>query len=146
VKAPVARPALIVVTVVMVAAIVGLLYVGIRGQVQDNGEHRGTVTVSDCTFLSYGQHVNSYTCQGGFAGDGFTVPVVTWVNTGKADPGDRLAATVSGPDDTTAHLVVESRSRLVLTVGGAIVFAGILVALWRARLRVVRRGQVDGVG
>jgi hypothetical protein len=146
VKAPVARPALIVVTVVMVAAIVGLLYVGIRGQLQDNGEHRGTVTVSECTFLTYQLHSNSYTCTGSFAGDGFTVPVVSWVNTGKADAGDRHAATVSGPDDTTAHLVVESRSRLVLTVGGAILFAVMLVALWRARLRVVRRGPVDGAG
>jgi hypothetical protein len=122
-----------VLTVLLLAVIAGLVVVEIRGILSERGQHQGEVTVADCTFLSFARHVNTYTCEGSFTSDAadIRVPRVTFTNAGRLDPGSRVAATVSGPEDTTAHLVSESRWRLVLTTGFALGTAGLLVGLWR---------------
>lgn len=123
-----------------VAAVV-LLGVGIRGELHDRGETSGRVTVSGCVFETYAQHGNIYRCDGAFTADGgaFTIPDVTWSNTGRADDGSTVRALVSGPGDTNAELVRESWWRRVLTFGGAIALVGVLVAFIRGQRRLPRR-------
>lgn len=119
------------VSVVLLAAIAGLVAIAVTGLLGDRSEHRGVVTVSGCTFRSYAVHSNLYSCYGSFAADDLRVPYVTFVNSGRIDPGARLAATVSGPDDDTAHLVSEGWWRLAVTGGGALLLTVPLIAIWR---------------
>jgi hypothetical protein len=132
------RPRLVL-SLLLLAAIVGLVTLAVTGF--RSGEHRGTVTVSRCAYLRDELHGKLYSCAGSFAADGggFSVPYVTFDNLGRLDPGTRVAATLSGPDDTTASLVSESWWRLVITLGGAAAAAALLVSLWWRRWNRMER-------
>lgn len=128
----------------MVLAGVGLLVLEARGLVADRQERRGRVTVSGCTFKAYAQHRNVYSCHGSFSDGGdLSVPDVDFDNVGDLDAGAVVTATVSGPEDTTAHLVSESHWRLVLTIGGALVLFGCAISLARAPVVGRRPGPPD---
>ncbi len=102
-------------------------------------EHRGTVTVANCTFEAFGQHGNTYWCLGNFrTADGdLVVPAVTFDHIGRLERGERVGARVSGPDDRTAD--VEGVRGLIWR--GAFLLAGLIgmAALFRA-LRRARSG------
>jgi len=115
----------------LVAGIAGLLTIEARGWLHDRDQQRGTVTVTSCTFLTYGRHGDTYRCGGAFESPGFTVPAVTFSNLGSLDAGSKVEATVSGPGDDTAELVSEGFWRLVVTVGGSGVLLVLLIAVWR---------------
>src|SRR5262245_4720141 len=102
-------------------------------------EHAGKVTVTGCTFISFGQHRNSYSCRGTFlSNDGdLRVPAVTFTHNGRMSPGDVVDASLSGPADRTATVsgwgsVVWG---LTLTLGCAIGLVLIVVDLFRRRAR-----------
>jgi hypothetical protein len=119
-------------TVLVLAVIAVLVAVETRGVLSERGEHRGEVVVTGCTYLSPLRHGSRYRCEGAFIGDSgdIRVPSVTFTNDGRLDPGSRVAATVSGSADPTAHLVSESRWRLVVTGTGAVGLSVLLVCLW----------------
>ena len=126
-------------TVPLLAAVVGLVALAVTGN--RSGERRGEVTVSRCDYVRDELHGKLYSCAGSFTADrgDFSVPYVTFDNLGRLDRGTRVAATVSGPDDTTASLVSESLWRLVLTLGGAAGAATLLVGLWWRRWNGMER-------
>jgi uncharacterized Zn-binding protein involved in type VI secretion len=126
----------------LVAGVAGLLTIEVRGLLNDRDQQRGTVTVSGCTFLTYGRHGDTYRCGGRFTTGAFTVPYVTFNNLGSLDAGDTVAATVSGPGDDTAELVSEGFWRAVVTIGGAILLLGMLIAVWRLPWRTGRSGSL----
>jgi hypothetical protein len=128
---------MVVFTIVVLAAIVGLLSVALRGHQQDHAGQRGTVEVNSCSFASYAIHGDIYRCGGSFTADdhSFTIPYVSFINDGRLDRGGRVALIVAGPDATTGIEVTESRARLIITVGGAILFAAVLAVMWRLWLK-----------
>jgi hypothetical protein len=137
-RAKLARPwTMVAFTIVVLAAIAGLLTVASRGQQSDNSGQRGTVEVTGCTFASYAIHGDIYRCGGNFTADDhrFTIPYVSFTNDGRIDPGRRVAVIVAGPEATTGIEVTESRARLVITLGGAILLAALLAVLWRLWLK-----------
>jgi hypothetical protein len=128
---------MVVFTIVVLAAIVGLLSVARRGHQQDHAGQRGTVEVTGCTFASYAIHGDIYRCGGNFTADdhSFTIPYVSFNNDGRLDAGRRVAVIVTGPEATSGIEVTESRARLVITLGGAILLAALLAVLWRLWLK-----------
>jgi hypothetical protein len=124
-------------TLVVLAAVTGLLTVAVRGRHQDSAGHRGSVDVTGCTFASYATHGDIYRCGGNFTADDgtFTLPYVSFSNDGRLDPGAHVDVIVAGPAATTATEVTESRARLLVTVGGAILLAAFLLAVWRLWLK-----------
>lgn len=93
--------------IVIVALGLGWLAVDTaQGYLAMRAERRGVVTVSRCAFLNFNRPANTYTCVGSFAADrgDLRVPAVVFTHTGPVEPGERLVATVSGPDDDTASI------------------------------------------
>jgi len=132
-RAKLARPwAMVVFTLLTLAAVAGLLSVALNGRHQDRAGHRGSVEVTGCTFSSYATHGDIYRCGGRFvAADGsFSIAYVSFVNDGRLDPGTRVAVIVAGPDATSATEVTESRARLLITGGGAVLLTVVLLAIW----------------
>jgi hypothetical protein len=80
-----------------------------QGLLAMRAEQRGVVTVSRCAFLNFNRAANTYTCVGSFAADrgDLRVPDVVFTHTGDVEPGEKLVATVSGPDDDTASIPEE---------------------------------------
>jgi|tagenome__1003787_1003787.scaffolds.fasta_scaffold20915707_2 hypothetical protein len=137
-RARLARPGtMTVLTVVVLAAIAGLVLVAWRGEQQDRGGRRGTVSVTGCAFASYAPHGDIYRCGGGFTADdrSFTIPYVGFTNAGRLAPDRRVAVRVAGPGATTGTEVSESRARLIITLGGAVLLAAILAVVWRLWLK-----------
>jgi hypothetical protein len=124
-------------TIVGLAAIAGLLSVARHGHEQDTAGQRGTVEVTGCAFASYATHGDIYRCGGNFTADdhSFTIPYVTFTNDGRLDSGHRVAVIVAGPGATTGTEVTESRARLIITLGGAILLAAVLAVVWRLWLK-----------
>jgi hypothetical protein len=120
-------------TIVVLAAIAGLVSVAWRGEQQDNGGQRGTVEVTGCAFASYAVHGDIYRCGGTFTADdhSFSIPYVSFTNDGRLDAGRRVAVIVAGPAATTGTEVAESRARLIITLGGALLLAAVLIVIWR---------------
>ncbi|MEP7022464.1 MAG: DUF3592 domain-containing protein [Actinomycetota bacterium] len=143
---PVLRNRLIV-TAVLLAIIAVLVTIEVRGVIGDRSQHRGVVTVSGCTFGSSGLHGNTYDCDGVFTADsgsighGFGVDFVTFTDDRQLSKGSKVAARVSGPDDTTATLVSESKYRLFLTGGFSLVLLWPLVTMWVLAGRSARRRE-----
>jgi hypothetical protein len=46
-----------------------------------------------------------------------------------------VAVIVAGPDATTGTEVTESRVRLIITLGGALLLAAVLAVVWRLWLK-----------
>jgi hypothetical protein len=137
-RAKIARPWTIAVfTIVVLAAIAGLVSVAWLGQQHDNGGQRGTVDVTGCAFASYATHGDIYKCGGNFTADdhSFTIPYVTFTNDGRLDTGHRVPVIVAGPEATTGIEVAESRARLIITLGGALMLAVVLAVIWRLWLK-----------
>jgi hypothetical protein len=124
-------------TLVVLAAIAGLIIVARHGYQQDDAGQRGTVEVTSCAFASYAIHGDIYRCGGTFTADdhSFTIPYVTFNNAGRLASGRRVAVSVAGSEETTGNEVSESRARLIITLGGAILLAGILMVVWRMWLK-----------
>ena len=120
-------------TIVVLAAIAGLVSVARHGHQQDSAGMRGTVEVTGCAFASYAIHGDIYRCGGNFTADdhSFTIPYVTFTNDGRLDSGRRVAVIVAGPEATTGTEVTESRARLIITLGGALLLAALLAVVWR---------------
>jgi len=128
---------MVVLTIVVLAAIAGLVGIAWHGQRLDSAGRRGTVAVTGCAFASYAAHGNIYQCGGNFTADddSFTIPYVTFTNDGRLDTGHRMAVIVAGPDATTGTEVSESRVRLIITLSGALLLAAVLTAVWRLWLK-----------
>jgi hypothetical protein len=124
-------------TLVVLGAIAGLLTVAEHGRRQDDGGQRGTVKVTGCAFASYAVHGDIYRCGGTFTADNqtFTIPYVAFSNAGRLATGRRVAVSVAGPAATTGTEVSESRARLIITLGGALLLAAVLAVVWTLWLR-----------
>jgi hypothetical protein len=122
-------------SVVLLGAIATLVTIGVADVLIERGAQRGQVTVQRCTHVDDRMHGSTYSCAGGFVADddSFTIPSLTFFNDHTIDPGTRLAATVKGPDATTASLVSEVPWRLAVTGGGALLLLLIQLYLWRTR-------------
>jgi hypothetical protein len=124
-------------TLVVLVAVGGLVGVAWRGHRQDTAGKPGEVEVTGCLFVSYAPHGDIYRCGGRFTADdhSFTIPYVTFKNDGRLGSGRRVAVRVAGPTATTGTEVTESRARLVVTLGGALLLVVVLVVVWRLWLK-----------
>ncbi|WP_329101850.1 hypothetical protein OG792_22190 [Micromonospora sp. NBC_01699] len=109
-------------------------------------ERAGTVSVTRCEFLTFGQRSDTYSCQGLFTSNDAELRLqpVTFDHAGDLDPGTRVAASVSGPDDGTAT-VGGTRSVGMRVVGAVVSVAGLVAVLLRSR-RLLRARRSSRVG
>jgi hypothetical protein len=141
-RAKLARPwTMAAFTLIVLAAIAGLATVAWRGHEQDDAGRPGTVEVTGCVFVSYALHGDIYRCGGEFsaADQSFTIPYVTFTNSGRIDTGRHVTVRVADRDATTGTETTESRARLLVTLGGAILLAAALAAIWPPWLKARRR-------
>jgi hypothetical protein len=115
----------------LLAVAAGLGALAVIGVLSQRGQIRGQITVTSCVIATHRLHTVSYACVGTFAADIGDAPDrgVSFHNDGPLRAGDHVAATVSGPGDSTASLVSNSWWRLVVTGGGALMFV-VAAALW----------------
>ena len=126
--------------IVIVALGLGWLAVDTaQGFLAMRAEKRGVVTVSRCAFLNLNRPENAYTCVGSFAADrgDLRVPDVVFSHPAQLPPGERLVATVSGPDDDTATIPEEFGLvwRLVAIAAGIAAIVALAGRLRRLRPR-----------
>ena len=128
---------MVVLTLIVLAAIAGLGNVAWRGHQQDHAGQRGTVEVTGCVFVSYAVHGDIYRCGGTFTADdqSFTIAYVSFSHAGRLGAHRRVTLSVTGPEATTGTEVTESRARIIITLGGAILLAAMLVLLWPVWLK-----------
>jgi hypothetical protein len=125
-----------IVTAVCLALVAVLVVVEILGVMSDARQQRGVITVVSCFFSSDNTHGKTYDCSGTFVagkgpiGHGIGLDFVSFTNDGNLAPGAKVAAMVSGPNDTTATEASESRYRLYLTGGFSILFLLVPVSFW----------------
>ncbi|WP_329101410.1 hypothetical protein OG792_20995 [Micromonospora sp. NBC_01699] len=99
-----------------------------------------------CGFLTFGQRSDTHSCQGLFTSDDAELRLqpVTFDHAGGLDPGTRLTASVSGPDDGTAT-VGGTRSVGMRVVLAVVSVAGLVAVLLRFR-RLLLVGRSSRVG
>jgi hypothetical protein len=138
----------LIATAVILAIVAVLAAIEIRGVLNDASQQRGVITVVNCFFSSEDTHSQStYDCSGTFVADqgpighGIGLDFVNFANDGDLAAGAKVAARVSGPDDTTATEVSESRFRLYLLVGFIVLLLWPLIIMWYRAWRSPPRQQ-----
>ena len=109
-------------------------------------ERPGTIAVASCALVTYNPRgPDPYDCVGRFtSADGrLTVPAVRFTHLGPLRPGERVAGTLSGPDDRAATVGGRRAVAWWLLLAGGAVLALVAVLVW-ARRQVRSAGRPAG--